>query len=89
MNRSKAKTTDVDFEKNVERAIAEVVGKQIDLGLDVITDGEMPRENYYLHFCRHLEGIDTKNVEEKTMRSGTYYININSSGKKQIQIYDW
>ena len=58
----------------MERAIREVVEKQIDIGLDVITDGEMPRENYYLHFCRHLEGIDTNNLEVKTMRSGELQI---------------
>ena len=51
----------------------EVIAKQVDLGLDVVTDGEMPRESYYLHFVRHPNGIDMVSVEEKTMREGEKY----------------
>lgn len=67
---TRAQSSAMKLDANIERAIEEVVEKQIHLGLDVITDGEMPRENYYLHFCRHLQGVDMDNLEEKTMRSG-------------------
>ena len=37
-----------------------------DLGLDVITDGEVPRENYYLHFIRNgVKGIDLDVLSDK------------------------
>ena len=51
-----------DFDKaheaNVDvlnKAIDEVVAKQLDLGVDIVNDGELPRENYFLHFVRKIE----------------------------------
>jgi 5-methyltetrahydropteroyltriglutamate--homocysteine methyltransferase len=38
-------------------AIIEIVREQVDLGIDMATDGEIPREDYIHHRCR-LAGID-------------------------------
>jgi len=48
--------------------IRETVQFQDRLGLDILTDGEVRRENYMDFQCRHLEGIDfnkplTKNLK--------------------------
>ena len=66
-----------DREKNLEtnqdlleKAIDEVVGKQLDIGIDVITDGEMSREAYFLHFVRQIQGMDADNLVDKTIRNG-------------------
>ena len=53
-------------ERMVEDKLREVVTEQQDLGLDVITDGEVPRENYYLHFIRNgVRGIDLDVLSDK------------------------
>ena len=37
--------------KELERkAIKEVVDEQANIGVDILTDGEVPRENYIHHF---------------------------------------
>lgn len=54
------------------RAITEVIKEQVDIGIDVVTDGEMARDCYYMHIFRHISGIDMKNLAKKTMRSGAY-----------------
>ena len=68
-----------DREKNLEsnqdlleKAIDEVVGKQLDIGIDVITDGEMSREAYFLHFVRQIQGMDADNLVDKTIRNGKH-----------------
>ena len=46
------------------------MAKQLDLGIDVVNDGELPRENYFLHFVRKIKGIDADNLVAKTVRNG-------------------
>ena len=58
----------------LEKAIDEVVAKQLDLGIDVVNDGELPRENYFLHFVRKIKGIDADNLVAKTVRNGKFYV---------------
>lgn len=41
-----------------DRAIADVVAYQQDLGLPVVTDGEFRRENWWIDFVRRLEGVE-------------------------------
>ena len=45
------------------------------VGLDIITDGEIERETYYLHLGRNLKGIDFDNVKEKEGRNGACTFN--------------
>ena len=40
------------------------------LGIDVVNDGELPRETYFLHFVRKIKGIDANNLVAKTVRNG-------------------
>ena len=44
----------------------------LDLGIDVVNDGELPRENYFLHFVRKIKGIDADNLVAKTVRNGKF-----------------
>jgi 5-methyltetrahydropteroyltriglutamate--homocysteine methyltransferase len=52
----------------LNRATAEVVREQDDLGIDVPTDGEVRREDSVLYVCRHLRGIDVGRLSEGTLR---------------------
>ena len=46
------------LEKNFNKAIEEVIKEQVELKIDVITDGEIRRENYIYAFCRSIKNID-------------------------------
>ena len=44
-----------------KRAITEIVELLTEVGVDVVTDGEVRRENYIHYFCRRLKGFDFNN----------------------------
>merc|ERR1712215_315278 len=53
--------------------VTKVVERQVELGLDIITDGEVGRETYYMHFIRNgIKGIDLDLLSDKVMRSGAF-----------------
>ncbi len=56
------------IEKILDQATVEVVREQVDLGIDIPTDGEIRRENYIHYHCRHLKGIDFEALTETRMR---------------------
>ncbi|HEX5079295.1 MAG TPA: cobalamin-independent methionine synthase II family protein [Geminicoccaceae bacterium] len=53
----------------LDRATREVVAEQVDLGIDVPTDGEVRRENFIHYHCRHLVGIDFEALRERRTRA--------------------
>tara|TARA_B110001454_G_scaffold213273_1_gene231182 strand:+ start:1929 stop:2978 length:1050 start_codon:yes stop_codon:yes gene_type:complete len=61
-------------ERNVliQKAVAEVLSDQIKSGIDIVTDGEVRRENYIHYHCRHIKGIDFNGLTKKTARTGNY-----------------
>ncbi len=60
----------------IERGVAEAVADQVEAGIDIPTDGEIPRENYIHYHCRHLEGFDFGSLTEKSLRNGAYTANL-------------
>ncbi len=67
------KNTNVDnLMTLIDKARKEVINEQIDLGIDVITDGELTRDNYIYGFCRNLDGIDFNTLTVKSIRNGVY-----------------
>jgi 5-methyltetrahydropteroyltriglutamate--homocysteine methyltransferase len=56
------------LEPILDRATIAVVREQVELGIDIATDGEIRRENYVHHHCRHLVGIDFERLSERQMR---------------------
>ena len=56
------------LEAILDRATIEVVREQVELGIDIPTDGEIRRENYIHYHCRHLRGIDFETLTERQMR---------------------
>ena len=59
-------------EELFDKATKDVINDQAECGIDIITDGEVRRENYVHYHCRHLKGIDFSNLTEKLARSGSY-----------------
>jgi 5-methyltetrahydropteroyltriglutamate--homocysteine methyltransferase len=52
----------------LDRATIQVVREQVELGIDIPTDGEIRRENFVYYHCRHLPGIDFEQLSEQQMR---------------------
>ncbi|MGI9311001.1 MAG: cobalamin-independent methionine synthase II family protein [bacterium] len=61
-----------DAEAVLARGVEQAVGDQVAAGIDIPTDGEIPRENYIHYHCRHLDGFDFAHLTEKAVRGGTY-----------------
>jgi len=60
------------LEENFNKAIEEVIKEQVDLKIDVITDGEIRRENYIYAFCRSIKNIDFHILTERELRNKAY-----------------
>jgi 5-methyltetrahydropteroyltriglutamate--homocysteine methyltransferase len=56
------------LEAILDRATTLVVREQVDLGIDIPTDGEIRRENFIHYHCRHLLGIDFDALTERQVR---------------------
>ena len=54
------------------KAAKEVIDDQIECGIDIVTDGEVRRENYIHYHCRHITGVDFNTLTEKIARTGNY-----------------
>ena len=61
-----------DAQSIIERGVGDAIKDQIDAGISIPTDGEIPRENYIHYHCRHLHGFDFKNLTNKAVRGGNY-----------------
>ena len=59
-------------EKLFCQAAKEVINDQIECGIDIVTDGEVRRENYIHYHCRHITGVDFDTLTEKIARTGNY-----------------
>ena len=61
-----------DADEIFKKAAEDVIKDQLNCGIDIITDGEIKRENYIHYHCRHLNGIDFNTLTEKIARTGNY-----------------
>jgi 5-methyltetrahydropteroyltriglutamate--homocysteine methyltransferase len=76
------------------KATKEVIEDQIECGIDIVTDGEVRRENYIHYHCRHLEGIDFNKLTKKIARTGNYEcwlptITNKVEAKDSFLVHDW
>lgn len=72
LNEIERKTEKEALAKLIGSATCDVMKTQCELGLDIITDGEMGRNNYIYPFCRNLNGFDWANLKKKTCRNGKW-----------------
>ncbi|MCH8106374.1 MAG: cobalamin-independent methionine synthase II family protein [Proteobacteria bacterium] len=83
-----------DAESIIARGVAEAIADQISCGIDIPTDGEIPRENYIHYHCRHLLGFDFTHLTAKEVRGGTYSAKLPTivgpvSIRDQFLVKDW
>nr|UKS50401.1 B12-independent methionine synthase 2 [Karlodinium veneficum] len=60
------------LEADIMRATKEVIDIQGECGVNIVTDGEIRRENYIHYLCRFIEGIDFENLTDTSCRNGAY-----------------
>ena len=60
-----------DVDGAFSQATRAVIADQVNVGIDIPTDGEIRRDNYIYYHCRHLEGIDFDGLSERTFRDGS------------------
>jgi len=65
-----------DAAQIIDQGVREAVQDQVEAGIDIPTDGEIPRENYIHYHCRHLQGFDFQHLSNKEVRGGTYAANL-------------
>lgn len=53
------------FEEEIRKAVAEIVRRQVELGLDYVSDGEMSKISYTLYVKHRLAGISSDVAPEK------------------------
>ena len=56
----------------ITRGVEQALADQISAGIDIPTDGEIPRENYIHYHCRHLNGFDFDKLTTRVLRNGAY-----------------
>ena len=83
-----------EAENIFHKATEEVIKDQIDCGIDILTDGEVRRENYIHYHCRYLEGIDFNKLTKKVARTGNYEcwlptITSNIKAKDPFLVREW
>ncbi len=61
-----------DAARLLDEAVREVVREQVEIGVDIPTDGELRRDHYVYYHCRHLTGIDFSRQTERTVRAGAW-----------------
>lgn len=93
-----------DYERAVEnlgdkadevfgRATKDVIDDQVSAGIDIVTDGEVRRENYIHYHCRRLNGIDFDRRTEIEFRPG-YHGTVPTitgpiSAREHFLAHDW
>ncbi len=60
------------LEEMLLRGVGAVIRDQVDAGIDIPTDGEIPRENYLHYHCRHLDGISFDELTRRALRDEAY-----------------
>ena len=76
------------------QAATEVIKDQIECGIDIVTDGEVRRENYIHYHCRHIAGVDFETLTEKVARTGNYKcwlptITTKVEAQDSFLVHDW
>jgi 5-methyltetrahydropteroyltriglutamate--homocysteine methyltransferase len=65
----------LDHEYRVLKGIKHVLQTLSDIGVNILTDGEIRRGNYIHYHCRHLRGISFEKLTKMSCRNSAYEFN--------------
>ena len=76
------------------RAARDVIRDQEAAGVDIVTDGEVRRENYMLYHVRHIAGIDYRKLTGRWHRADAFYSHVPTivgplSATEPFLVHDW
>merc|ERR1711959_568242 len=60
------------LEADIMQATEEVIKVQCDCGVEIVTDGEVRRENYIHYLCRYIDGISFDNLTFTSLRNNAF-----------------
>jgi 5-methyltetrahydropteroyltriglutamate--homocysteine methyltransferase len=80
------------FERTVERALAVIVDRQIETGVDVGNDGEMPRSSFSAYVARRMSGFGRGGKIERPLpldaqKFPMWFDFIRQSGRRRQNVY--
>jgi 5-methyltetrahydropteroyltriglutamate--homocysteine methyltransferase len=80
------------FERTVERALAVIVDRQIETGVDVGNDGEMPRSSFSAYVARRMSGFGHGGKIERPLpldaqKFPMWFDFIRQSGRRRQNVY--
>ena len=83
-----------EAEELFRRAARDVIRDQEAAGIDVVTDGEVRRENYMLYHARHLAGIDYRKLTGRWHRANAFFSHVPTivgpiSATGLFLVHDW
>ena len=76
------------------RAARDVIRDQEAAGIDIVTDGEVRRENYMLYHVRHIAGIDYRQLTGRWHRANAFFSHVPTivgpvSATEPFLVHDW
>jgi 5-methyltetrahydropteroyltriglutamate--homocysteine methyltransferase len=61
---ARGESFDVDaYERTLKQAVADVVRKQVEAGIDVVNDGEMGKTNWIIYLYERVSGLEARSVD--------------------------
>ncbi len=70
--RDRGEITNEDLARVEDEVTVEVIGEQIDAGLDIVTDGQVRWDDDQTHMARRLQGVQIGSLE-RYLDTNTYY----------------
>ncbi len=61
-----------ELRRKQDEATVWALREQEETGVDIVSDGEIRRDNYVYYYCRHLDGFDFEHRPQITGRSGAW-----------------
>ena len=58
---------EADYQAKIRKGVAEIVKRQVDLGIDVVADGEMSKSGFFAYIEERIEGFDPRPNEKFNM----------------------
>ena len=53
-----------DYRRQIHQGVREIVARQVDLGIDVVTDGEMSKTGFFAYVEERIEGFEPRREEK-------------------------
>ena len=93
MAREAGKPVDeAEFEATLDRALNTIVDKQLECGIDIGNDGEMPRPNFVSYIASRMSGFGFGGKAERPLPLDVqnfpiWYAQFTRSGRRQMNVY--